>query len=421
MSSKKRMRNELRYLTFIALDTDRCELVVEDRRRAYCDNCDSNGLEIRGGIRLQNKVVHEVSKLSSTDLPPTVQQQHSFAITVADNFDMNIGTLRGENSIRMLNRIIIQTPANDELKSDVNECLNDLCASVVSAVDESDHDLLLNSNTTNSRTFTTSSTTNENEPYISYKDNSYRDLLLAYTLMKYVYAANNIFQKFIDNQMQINLPLLSGFFATYLPHVHRPLSKITFLSPTNQDPSSLTTSQLCLQSTKASLIDSRYQKEAVVVVDEKIYSNCIKAKWLNETDNKSIFCYPGDFHIMKNYMIVIWDVLNGSGIEDVLGCIYKAAAHRAIMNVHNFNYSLRCCKLIYTALSILFFESFIKTLSASSTTTNHIIIKLKEILKCIPSYYAVQNKRQEWFSTLLNEIDNLKVSDALGSMGSRTM
>ncbi|CAF1244740.1 unnamed protein product [Rotaria sordida] len=56
MSSKKRMRNELRYLTFIALDTDRCELVVEDRRRAYCDNCDSNGLEIRGGVGLLKSV-----------------------------------------------------------------------------------------------------------------------------------------------------------------------------------------------------------------------------------------------------------------------------------------------------------------------------------------------------------------------------
>jgi hypothetical protein len=42
-------------------------------------------------------------------------------------------------------------------------------------------------------------------------------------------------------------------------------------------------------------------------------------------------------------MIIIWDVLNGSGIEDILSCIYKAAAHRAIINVHNFNYSLRCC------------------------------------------------------------------------------
>ena len=121
---------------------------------------------------------------------------------------------------------------------------------------------------------------------------------------------------------------------------------------------------------------------------------------------------------MKNYMVVIWDVLNGSGIEDVLGCIYKAAAHRSIMSVHNFNYSLRCCKLVYTALSMLFLDSFIKTLSSSSsssspTTTTDIIEKLKEMLKSIPSDYAVGNIKQQWFSTLINEIDNLKLSDVL--------
>jgi hypothetical protein len=203
---------------------------------------------------------------------------------------MNIGTLHGENSIHILNRIIIQTPVNNELKFDVRECLNDLCASVASALDDPNFNLLLNSNTTNSTTITTSSTTNsttitsssttnKNQPYVPYKDNSYRDILLAYGLMKHVYDTNNILAKVIDNQAQTNLPLLAGFFATYIQNVHGPLSKITFLPPINQNPSSLTTSQLCLQSTKTSLIDSGYQKEAVVVVDEKIYSNCIKVNF----------------------------------------------------------------------------------------------------------------------------------------------
>ena len=55
-----------------------------------------------------------------------------------------------------------------------------------------------------------------------------------------------------------------------------------------------------------------------------------------------VFVYAGDLHILKNYMIVVWDVLNGSGIEDILERIYKGAAHRAVMNVHNLSYSLYC-------------------------------------------------------------------------------
>jgi len=224
-------------------------------------------------------VAHEISELSTLDLPPTAQQQHCFAITVADNFDMNIGTLHGENSIHILNRIIIQTPLNDELKVDVNECLNDLCALIESALDEWSCDLALNSNIRNPQTTTAPTTINKNEPCILFEDNSYRNVLIAYAVMKYAYDTNNIFEKFINNTIQINLPLLSGFCATYLPHLHRPLSKITFLPPINQDPSSLATSQVCLQSAKTSLIESGFQKEAIVVVDEKIYKNCVKVNF----------------------------------------------------------------------------------------------------------------------------------------------
>jgi hypothetical protein len=128
-----------------------------------------------------------------------------------------------------------------------------------------------------------------------------------------------------------------------------------------------------------------------------------------------VFLYAGDFHIMKKYMVVIWDVLNGSGVEDVLGCIYKAAAHRSILNVHNVNYSLRCCKLVYTALSVLFFEAFIKasTSSTPSLPTTGFVETLKGILKSIPSDYTIATMKQQWFSTMIEELDKLKLSDAL--------
>jgi hypothetical protein len=118
-----------------------------------------------------------------------------------------------------------------------------------------------------------------------------------------------------------------------------------------------------------------------------------------------MFIYAGDFHIMKNYMIIIWDVLNGSGVEDIFACIYKAAAHRAAMNVHNFNYSLRCCKLLYSALSMLFIESFIKTSLSSSQTT-------------IPSDYATDAEKQTWFIALTDEIKNIQLLDFVNQWAS---
>jgi hypothetical protein len=45
---------------------------------------------------------------------------------------------------------------------------------------------------------------------------------------------------------------------------------------------------------------------------------------------KQVFVYVGDFHLMKNMMVVIWSVVQGSGIEDILGTIYKGATLRSI-------------------------------------------------------------------------------------------
>ena len=78
-------------------------------------------------MRLQKKVANAVSSLSSTELPPAVGEEKSFAVAVIDNFDLNIGTLHGENSIHILNRIIIQTPNREQIITDVTQCLDDLC------------------------------------------------------------------------------------------------------------------------------------------------------------------------------------------------------------------------------------------------------------------------------------------------------
>ncbi len=45
---------------------------------------------------------------------------------------------------------------------------------------------------------------------------------------------------------------------------------------------------------------------------------------------KDIFIYPGDFHLIKNMMVVVWNVLDGTGIEDILESIYKGATLRSI-------------------------------------------------------------------------------------------
>jgi hypothetical protein len=233
----------------------------------------SNHLFDLGSIT--KKAANSTALLSSTELPPTVKQQNSFAIAVVDNFYLNIGSLHGENSIHMLNRIIIQTSNNEELISDVNECLKNLCNDVVSVIDNVHHALTtLLDNIQDTTTSTDKS--NRIMNYEPYKDNPYDQILLAYSLVKHAFYQNNIFTKLINHQIHMHLQLLAGFVASFLKNTNRPLSKITFLPPINQDPSSLSTSELCIKSAKEALVDFGFQQEAVVVADEKIYSQCVK-------------------------------------------------------------------------------------------------------------------------------------------------
>ena len=51
---------------------------------------------------------------------------HNFIVKVADNFDINPDRLHGENSIHLLNQIIVSTPENDELPVVVSECLYEI-------------------------------------------------------------------------------------------------------------------------------------------------------------------------------------------------------------------------------------------------------------------------------------------------------
>jgi hypothetical protein len=108
-------------------------------------------------------------------------------------------------------------------------------------------------------------------PYSPYVDNSFANALLGYTLAKFSISTSVA-------RWSVRLPLLSGYFATFFPCNSRPLHTVSFLTPINDDPSSESTAEACLLSTKEILLDSKYQSEAILVVDEKIYRSCMKVR-----------------------------------------------------------------------------------------------------------------------------------------------
>ncbi|CAF1012305.1 unnamed protein product [Didymodactylos carnosus] len=238
--------------------------------------------------------------------------------------------------------------------------------------------------------------------FIPFKNHIFDIPLFAYALLKYYCSSRNR-----------EMPLLTGFFATHLKATPRPPHIISFCPPINEDPSSRACAKICLEMTKCSILDNQIQKETVNIADEKIYSNCIKIKdnYNGKDPFSNLFVMPGDFHIMKNYMILIWLVLDGIGIDDLFGHIYHGATLRSILNVSRFNKSFRCVKLLYTSLYILLIEQFYISLTLSSDPpTMHALKQIQSILSQPPNP-TVEGSKLSWFDYLVMTLNSLNVME----------
>ncbi|CAF1098692.1 unnamed protein product, partial [Didymodactylos carnosus] len=260
-------------------------------------------------LRLQHEAAEKskaaFSSLSIINRQRNQQYRHDFAVIVADNFDMNKETVHGENSLHILNQIIVQTPENDEILFIVTELLTEITDQISQTVQ-----LLAQSLASEAVSPVISQLPTIHSNYDPFIDTSLDMKLLGYSISKYFEQQ----MKTSDPSSPTNLPLLSGFFASFLHFDKRPVHSITFCTPINDNPSLISAAESCLRSTKAELLDKNYQKEAIIVVDEKIYKNCTKVRRETMFEYHHITIYPGDFHLMKTTMIVIWDVLDGSGI-----------------------------------------------------------------------------------------------------------
>ncbi|CAF3390230.1 unnamed protein product, partial [Rotaria sp. Silwood2] len=239
---------------------------------------------------------------------------HNFVVKVADNFDLNPDRLHGNNSIHILNQIIISTPENNELPIVIAECLDDIVHRIIALVSIID------------ATPITTCPSFSDKMFI----NQALDLpMLAYCLIKFANDTTRVSFNYLSPLIPRLVPILSGFFATYLNFETRPLHLVSFMTPITDDPSSESAAKKCLEETKQLFIDSI---------------------------------------------------------------------------VRHFNRSLRCCKLLYTALHVLCIEAFFDQTSISLSTSD-CMKNLKSVMLQIPSEYASDDISQKWFAQLLQKIE----------------
>ncbi|CAF4510634.1 unnamed protein product, partial [Didymodactylos carnosus] len=139
-------------------------------------------------------------------------------------------------------------------------------------------------------------------------------------------------------------------------------------------------------------------EKAVIIMDEGLYHSVIKVKDQNPLEFEGVILLGGDFHALMNYMRMVWSVLDGSGIHELLNYLYQGATLKSVVNVTNFNKSLRATKLLYTALYVTCFEQFLATTNVQQSIT--------DALDNIPSFYTQDNVKQKWCNDLINTINN---------------
>ncbi|CAF3137029.1 unnamed protein product [Rotaria socialis] len=333
-----------------------------------------------------SRLYHRIAKNNDTSgsgLPSNIRA-NSFMIEVHDNFDMNKETLRGEGSLHVVNRIILQSDENDGKLTNFSSSTspNNSLSSLLPVT---------SANTTNASDTRKNHLNIQPSLYQGFTCSNHDISLFCFNLIKCWFGTKHLDSAFSITRPCILIPLTSGFFASYVSSSPRPIHHVAFLPPVHSDPNKISTTYECMESTKQRLLDNGLQEAAVVVVDEKIYRNCIQVKDNHKVLFDKLLPYPGEFHIMKNYMIAVWDILEYSGIDTALGELYRGASFRSIMNCSHFNKSLRAMKLLHSTLATLLIHQFLNDMPIE------IVNDLEALLKTIPYDVTSNTLKIEWF------------------------
>jgi hypothetical protein len=129
--------------------------------------------------------------------------------------------------------------------------------------------------------------------YKEFESSNHNMSLFCFDLVKSWLSTKYLNSSLLMPQRDMPIPLISGFFASYLSSFIRPIHHVTFLPPVHNDPNKISTTYQCMESTKQRLLDNGIQEAAVIVVDEKLYRNCIQV-------NNDFFCICSIYCVFYN-------------------------------------------------------------------------------------------------------------------------
>lgn len=307
---------------------------------------------------------------------------------VADNADINVNTLDGNNSLHIMGIIQIVTPKHSVLLEEPMQRIKEvLSAKHFKAKAHVPIQIYQNSDV------------------VGYSKIYVQDF--GYGTETVSFHKNSDVVWFYGKWKNTSLPGWNGFIERLTNyHTNYSKSQITFLPFIHQPASNYNTvytTLLCaLENAK------RYgHTVCIVTFDQPLYAKAreIVSAAPDGSEVSKIIVRLGGFHLLMSYLGAIGYIMQGSGIKEVLSEIYAPKSLEKMLNGHAYARAVRAHTLLQLALAI----TILKTIDINDIMGADLIINIDHILDSTLSYSDIENDN-EVSGALLHKF-NMKLKD----------
>ncbi|CAH0556725.1 unnamed protein product [Brassicogethes aeneus] len=302
---------------------------------------------------------------------------------VADNADINVNTLDGNNTLHIMGIIQIVTPKNSVLLEEplprIKEALsaNYFQAKAHVPIQMYQNNCVVGYSKINVKDFVYGTET------VSFLKKA--DVVWFYGKWKNasLLGWNGFIERLTNNYMNYSKSQIS-----FLPFIHQPASNYN----------TIYTTLLCaLENAK------RYgHTVCIVTFDQPLYAKAreIVSAAPEGSEESKIIIRLGGFHLLMSFLGAIGHIMQGSGIKEVLAEIYAVKSLEKMLNGHAYARAVRAHTLLQLTLAII----ILKEVEINDIMDADLIINIEHILDNTLSYNDIEND-DEVSAALLNKLN----------------
>ena len=176
----------------------------------------------------------------------------------------------------------------------------------------------------------------------------------------------------LENEIGVKMPSIKAKLAAedLFLNPKREKSKFSFIEVYNEKADCTATIKMVLDELHHTFQVSKKINHLFIVGDLKTYEYIMNAKRDRGKSMDWVVPYVGDWHVMKNFQIVIMKIFWDAGLKELAKVVHKGASVLNIKNCQNFRHTHRFILHIYEALHLYQLNCFLKFRQDASVRSN---------------------------------------------------